>query len=159
MRKAIILMKVIWISFVFLMGNMTWNDTSIIDGVQLDVWVVNSSQLERPEEYLHIINNEVLFDSRGESAEFLDGINRIYEEGPEPISENQRKFIRSWLIKMQKRSLHDDTEGLYRYHWMLTESLEMYFKLNNLWFLGVKKIIALARIERTRIIDSVRKRI
>lgn len=115
------------------------NDTSIIDGVQLDVWVVNSKQLEKPNDYLHIIKNEVLLDLRGEATYFINEISRIYNEGPEFLNENQRIFLKSWLIKMQKRTKRNDAEGLYRYHWLLTESLEIYFRLNNLWYLGVKK--------------------
>ncbi len=38
------------------------NDTSMLNGVQLDVWVVNSKQLENPNDYLHIVKNEVLLD-------------------------------------------------------------------------------------------------
>ncbi len=40
---------------------------------------------------------------------------------------------------MQKRTRRNDAEGHYKYHCLLTESLEIYFKLNNPWYLGVKK--------------------
>lgn len=115
------------------------NETAIVEGVQLDAWIVNTTQLDVPKEYLHITGNKVLLDERGKAGEFIESIKELFEEGTEPISDNQREFLKGWLSKMQKRSLRDDTEGSYRYHWMLKDSLEIYFELNNRWFLGVKK--------------------
>ena len=40
---------------------------------------------------------------------------------------------------MQNRSLKRDIEGDFRYHWMLNDSLEIYFKIINHWYLGPKK--------------------
>jgi hypothetical protein len=40
---------------------------------------------------------------------------------------------------MLKRSQKNDFEGNYRFHWMLKDSLEIYFNLRGLWYLGPKK--------------------
>ena len=40
---------------------------------------------------------------------------------------------------MYKRSLKNDLEGNLRLHWLLVDSLEVYFKINRLWYFGPKR--------------------
>lgn len=115
------------------------NDTTMIGGVQLDAWIKGTSQLDMPQAYIHTLNSIILLDERGLGHNFTTEIIKIFEKGTDPISTNQREFLKAWLVKMQRRTLRSDAEGLYRYHWMLKDSLEIYFELKNLWFLGVKK--------------------
>ena len=72
-------------------SNDNINDTNDICGVQLDAWIVDSSHLKKPNEYLHIIKNKVLMDLRGSSTDFLKDIEKIYNNGTEPISDNKRE--------------------------------------------------------------------
>lgn len=116
-----------------------YNDTSIYNGKQLDVWIYNSQELNKPEKFLHILTNKVLLDTRNLSSTFLNKINEIYLKGPEKLDENKRKFLKDWLKKMLIRTQKGDIEGNYRHYWMITDSLELYFELKGLWFLGPKK--------------------
>jgi hypothetical protein len=40
---------------------------------------------------------------------------------------------------MLRRSQKGDPEGNYRFHWMLKDSLEIYFNVKGLWYSGPKK--------------------
>ena len=115
------------------------NDNSIIGDIQLDVWIAATEELDKPDEYLHLLGCRILLDEKGKAEKFVTEIRKRYEDGTDPITEERRKFLKSWLTKMYRRSRRGDAEGAYRYHWMLTDSLEMYFEMKNQWFLGVKK--------------------
>ncbi|MGM0807080.1 MAG: hypothetical protein ACQET8_20290 [Bacillota bacterium] len=54
------------------------------------------------------------------------------------MTDDEKDFLKSWLKKMQVRSAKNDLEGNYRFHWMLKDSLEIYFELRGEWFLGPK---------------------
>lgn len=119
------------------------NDTNIFEGTQLDAWIVNTKKMNNPEKYLHIVDNKVLYDEKNLASDFISKIKIIFNNGTKPISKNKKKFLKDWLKKMYKRTLRNDAEGFYRHHWMLKDSLEIYFEINNMWFLGVKKSLRL----------------
>ncbi|WP_281816867.1 nucleotidyltransferase domain-containing protein [Vallitalea longa] len=114
------------------------NDTEVFNGKQLDVWIYDTKCLNHPEDYLHILNNKILFDSKDMAKDFIGKIDKIYKNGPEKLDENKKQFHRDWLKKMYNRSKKGDIEGIYRHHWMMKDSLEIYFELKGKWFLGVK---------------------
>jgi len=115
------------------------NDTTILHDKQLDAWIYNTKEMENTEKFLHVKDGLVLYDQRGLCNHFLDQIIKRYDKGPEPLNDNEKQFLKNWLLKMMKRSQKGDIEGDFRYHWMLTDSLEIYFKLRGLWYMGPKK--------------------
>ena len=117
------------------------NDTSIQYGLQLDVWIYNSTLMKEIEKYLHIIDGKIIYDQRCSGNNFLDLIKQTFVKGVEKLDEQKEQFLKSWLTKMLKRSQKNDPEGNYRFHWMLKDSLEIYFNIKGLWFLGPKKSI------------------
>ena len=46
-----------------------------------------------------------------------------------------------WCEKMLARTLRGDTEGYYRWHWLLCDSLEIYFDVKQLHYYGPKKAL------------------
>ncbi|MDA8441755.1 MAG: nucleotidyltransferase domain-containing protein [Peptococcaceae bacterium] len=115
------------------------NDTTVLSGRQLDAWIYSTGSLNNIEPYLHITDGKVIFDQRGLGGAFLSQIAERYAKEPEQLSEEQKQFLKRWLQKMLRRSTKGDPEGDYRFHWMLTDSLEIYFKIKGLWFMGPKK--------------------
>ena len=115
------------------------NDTTVLSGRQLDAWIYSSDTTNNIEPYLHITDGKVIFDQRGLGGDFLSRIDKHYEKGPEQLDEDQKQFLKRWLQKMLKRSTKGDPEGDYRFHWMLSDSLEIYFKIKGLWYMGPKK--------------------
>ena len=53
----------------------------------------------------------------------------------------------SWCEKMLSRTMRGDAEGYYRWHWLLVDSLEIYFDVKGLHYYGPKK--ALRLLEQT----------
>ena len=115
------------------------NDTTLLRGRQLDAWIYSSDTMNNIEQYLHISNGKVIFDQRELGSGFLHLIAEQHEKEPEPLGKEQKQFLKSWLQKMLKRSTKGDPEGEYRFHWMLTDSLEIYFKIRGLRYMGPKK--------------------
>ena len=60
-------------------------------------------------------------------------------KAPNLCSEAEKEFYKSWFKKMLKRTQKEDVEGNFRFHWMLTDSLEIYFKIKGIWYMGSKK--------------------
>ncbi len=73
------------------------------------------------------------------------GIENIFNNGPKKLSNEEKEFLKAWLRKMYLRSNKNDIEGNYRFHWMLKDSLEIFFSLNGLWYLGPKKAFSWLR--------------
>jgi len=118
------------------------HDTKIFQGRTLDAWIYDSGMLDRPEDFIHLKDGTPILDCRGQGQKFLENINQIYLKGPEVLSKDEASFLKRWLVKMYERAAREDMEGNYRYHWLLTDCLEIYFKLHGTWYLGPKKSFA-----------------
>lgn len=115
------------------------NDVEVFEGIQLDVWIYDTEKMANPEQFLHINSGKILEDKKGLAKKFLINIEDIFNNGPDQPSNEEKEFLKAWLRKMYLRSNKNDIEGNYRFHWMLKDSLEIYFALNGLWYLGPKK--------------------
>lgn len=117
------------------------HDTSMFKGIQLDMWVHSTGDMEKIDELLHIHDGIILLDENGLANNLMNEVSELYKKGPKQISIEEIKFLKNWLKKMLARSLKEDDEGNFRLHWMLVDALEIYFKINNIWYLGPKKSI------------------
>ena len=117
-----------------------------MNNVQLDAWIYSTNEMNDSAKFLHIKNGTLLLDQRGAGELLLKKIDEIYNKGPEQSDVLEIAFLKKWLIKMQKRSLKGDIEGDFRYHWLLNDSLEIYFKIINQWYLGPKKSLQWLKI-------------
>ncbi|MDX8342217.1 nucleotidyltransferase domain-containing protein [Rossellomorea sp. YZS02] len=115
------------------------NDVEIFEGKPLDVWIYDTDRMKNPEQFLHVHKGKILIDNKNLAEEFLLSIERILNEGPRKLSDTEKDFLKSWLRKMYLRSCKNDIEGNYRFHWALKDSLEIYFELRGLWYLGPKR--------------------
>lgn len=115
------------------------NDNQFIHDVQLDAWIYSTQDMKEAAKYLHIRDGILLFDERNLGEVLLEEVDKIYRNGPQHIDESEIKFLKDWLRKMLNRSVKGDVEGNFRYHWLLNDSLEIYFKIIHQWYLGPKK--------------------
>ncbi|ASP38518.1 nucleotidyltransferase [Bacterioplanes sanyensis] len=114
-------------------------DHRLFDGVPLDAWLYASHEADASrEEFLRFVGGELLLDQQGQGQAFLQQLQQRFEQGPDPLSVDERQHIVAWSHKMLQRSRQQDIESLYRRHWLLTDLLEFYFKLRQRWFLGSK---------------------
>jgi predicted nucleotidyltransferase len=115
------------------------NDIEFFEGKQLDVWIYNTEKMDIPEQFLRVNKGKILLNDKGLADELMSEIDKIFNNGPKKLTDVEKEFLRGWLRKMYQRSNKNDIEGNYRFHWMLKESLEAYFELKGLWYLGPKK--------------------
>ena len=115
------------------------NDTTTILEIPLDAWLYKTEKMGEIEKYLHIKGGAILVDERGLCTGFLKKIDDKFNEGPILMSYEKKMFYKEWLLKMNRRAAKNDIEGLFRHHWMLTDSLEIYFNIIGKWYLGPKK--------------------
>jgi predicted nucleotidyltransferase len=115
------------------------NDVEFFEGKQLDVWVYNTDKMNNPEQFLRVNRGKVLLDDKGIAGKFLADIENVFNIGPKKLSVEEKEFLNGWLRKMYLRTNKNDIEGNYRFYWILKDSLEIYFELKGLWYLGPKK--------------------
>ncbi|PEB51450.1 DNA polymerase III subunit beta [Bacillus pseudomycoides] len=119
--------------------NMKSNDTSIVGNKQLDAWIYKTEKMEDIEGFLRIRGGKVLLDKKGLCKGFLHKINELFQQGPKQLTLEEKHFLQSWIQKMHRRAQKGDVEGNYRYHWLLVDSLSIYFSLKDIWYLGPKQ--------------------
>lgn len=115
------------------------NDNSIINGVELDSWIYNTSDMTNVEDFIHILDGKVLLDEQEKSSTFFNRIQELYDRGPVKMSSNDKEHSVKWLNRMFNRCKKKDLEAYYRHHWLVVESLQIYFDIRGLWYLGSKK--------------------
>lgn len=120
------------------------HDTSLIDGVRMDVFGYSEDYLrdmDDPEEILQIHGGQILLDRDGLAASLLKKVED-YTAGRSQTSPEDKRQLRFWCGKMLARAERNDPEGRYRGHWLLTDSLSIYCELRDRFYFGPKKTIA-----------------
>lgn len=117
------------------------HDTSFVGDVKLDVFIYPVEAVlhpAHPEEFIQIHDGTVILDESGIAMGLLQQI-RDYVAAVLPKTFEEKVELRSWCEKMLRRSERCDAEGLYRGHWLLTDSLEIYCDIRNRFYFGPKK--------------------
>lgn len=84
-------------------------------------------------------------DTEGLGLAVQNRVRQYFAELPAKLPEEIKTNIR-WCRKMLLRSQRGDVEGMFRWHWLLTESLEIFCDAIGKPYLGPKK--SLRRMER-----------
>ena len=123
-------------------GEKSAHDVSIQSWVQLDVFVKPKSSFVnfKPEEYLQIFDGIVIFDSNDYGLGIINRVNQYINAIPKKTADEKKEEI-EWCKKMLLRTQRSDTEGMYRWHWLLVDSLEIYFDLIEQVYHGPKKAL------------------
>lgn len=119
------------------------HDHSIVNGTQLDVFLYPRAMFEGEydiEEFIRVWDGLIVFDDTGLIHEIKEKAGaQVLGYPGKSREENQRNL--AWCEKMLGRIRRRDMEGLYRLHWLLVDSLEIYFDLKGLYYFGPKKAI------------------
>lgn len=117
------------------------HDASFVQGVQLDLFVYPADHFEGAfdcGEVLQIFDGNVVFDpeGRGEALRrrVLDYIDRLPKKTAEELASSL-----AWCRKMLLRTRRGDPEGLFRWHWLLADSLEIFCDIAGQPYWGPKK--------------------
>lgn len=119
------------------------NDSTIFGETPLDVWLYPPQTFASdydPEEFVQAADGVILMDTDG-MAERLQQRVREYLAALPGKSEAELTQELAWCEKMLARTERTDAEGLYRWHWLLMDTLEIYCDLTHRRYLGPKKAL------------------
>ena len=121
------------------------HDSSVIDGTILDVFVYPSNTFRsvyNPEEFVQVADGKIVLDKNGAARRLQKQVLSTIEHTQKKTANEIRQEI-SWCEKMVLRTMRHDAEGYYRWHWVLTDSLEIYCDIQGFRYLGPKKTLRL----------------
>ena len=119
-------------------------DNSFVSGIQLDLFIYSLDEIiniDNIDDFVQLYDAQIIKDTDNIASNLVMGINDHISKNSEK-SAVEKSNLKSWVVKMLRRAEQNDTEGLFRYHWLLTDSLEIYFILRNMYYFGPKKSIA-----------------
>ena len=118
------------------------HDLSVIDGLQLDAFVQNLEQLRlmNPMDYIQLYDGKVIFRAGFDASELINQVRAYVHQKPAKSHEQICQDVQ-WCEKMLERVGRCDPEGFYRWHWVLTESLEIFCEMMGRFYFGPKKSI------------------
>lgn len=119
------------------------HDSSLVSNTVLDVWVypeeLFTSEYD-PDEFLQVFDGNIIQDKHGIAEKLIKKVNEYIEQAPTKSDDEIAQEI-AWCEKMYSRTIRDDAEGYYRWHWLLMDSLEIYFDVKHLYYHGPKKAL------------------
>lgn len=125
-------------------GDFNAHNGRVVDGVLLDVFIYKTSDFAaeiRPADFTRIFDGNIVLDKSGVGARLKNDVLKYIENCPKKtLAENT--FQVEWCEKMLARARTTDAEGYYRRHWLLHDSLEIYFDICGQYFYGSKKALA-----------------
>lgn len=118
------------------------HDNSTINGIILDAFIYPKCIFEETDSsaFLQIQGGKIVVDTNGIAAKLLESVARYISNIQAKTYEENKRNI-DWCEKMLLRAARGDTEGYFRFHWLLTESLEIYCDVIGERYLGPKKSI------------------
>lgn len=119
------------------------HDSSVVADTVLDVWVYPENKFSSgydPDEFLQVFDGIIIQDQRGLAKNLIDRVNDYIDQTPAKSDEDIIQEV-AWCEKMLARTVREDAEGYYRWHWLLMDSLEIYFDIKHLYYHGPKKAL------------------
>lgn len=125
------------------------HDASTVSDTVLDVFVYppeTFADTYDPEDFLQVFDGQIVLDMHG-TAERLKARVLDYLAALPRKNAAERQQEADWCRKMLLRTQRGDAEGLYRWHWLLSESLELYFDGRGWRYFGPKKALRRLSLE------------
>ena len=122
-------------------GGPERHDMSVVGSVQLDAFVYPVSRFDEPfapSAFPQLADATLLLDTEGRGQTLIDRVRAWRATQPLPTPEELRSQA-TWCRKMLRRAGRGDTEGLFRWHWVLVDSLEIFCLLAGQPYQGPKK--------------------
>lgn len=104
-----------------------FHDTSFVNGIQLDVFVYPCTYFDENydcDEFVQIFDGKVIMDTddRGKALQ-QNVLTHLKNRSQKTVEEIQAGV--DWCVKMLKRAERCDYEGMFRWHWVLIDSLDI----------------------------------
>ena len=120
-----------------------YHDTSFVDGIQLDVFVyplsVFSKEFDK-NDFVRIFDGKIVVDSEDIGKNLQAQVKAYLQNRPQKTKAEIKAEV-DWCVKMFERTKRDDAEGLFRWHWVLTDSLEIFCEVMKHPYFGPKKTL------------------
>lgn len=136
-----------------------FHDVSFVEGVQLDVFVYPREHFEKEincEDFVQLFDSEIVLDTDGCGLALRQRVVDYLEHQP-PKSYAQLQSDTAWCRKMALRAERQDAEGLFRWHWVLIDSLEIFCNILHTPYRGPKKSLRWMREHHPEAYDCYRK--
>ena len=118
-----------------------YHDTSFVNDIQLDVFVYPASYFGEKynyEDFIQIVDGRVIIDSDNIGTNLQANIQKYVQNRPYKAPAEILASI-DWCIKMFERVKRNDAEGMFRWHWVLIDSLEIFCDIMHHPYWGPKK--------------------
>ena len=118
-----------------------FHDTSVIGGVPLDVFVYPVSCFDGAfdcGDFVQIFDGTVMLDRDGRGKALQESVRSYLQTLPQKSKEELNASV-DWCVKMAARAKRNDAEGLFRWHWVLTDSLDIFCDVMHHPYFGPKK--------------------
>ena len=120
-----------------------FHDTSIVDGIPLDVFVYPQKYFDVEytcEDFVQIHDGRILADSSGVGKALQEKVQAYLRNRAVKSSAEIQASV-DWCVKMLERAKRGDCEGMFRWHWVLIDSLEIFCDIMQHPYLGPKKTL------------------
>ena len=119
------------------------HDTSFVDGVQLDVLIYPADRFDGEfdcKDFVQLLDGKIIMDTNDKGSSLQHRVSKHLESLP-PKSYSDIRADIDWCLKMCQRVKRGDTEGMFRWHWLLTDSLEIFCNAVQHPYMGPKKAL------------------
>lgn len=110
----------------------------------LDVYLYTEEEIRKPETFslfIQLYGAKIIRDTPDGLLSALVKSVREYTDKRRYTDEAVKRQMAGWLHKMLSRSKREDSEGYYRRHWLLVDSLRLYNCLRDTYYFGPKKAL------------------
>lgn len=120
-----------------------FHDTSFVNDIQLDVFVYPASYFDGEfdcNNFIQIFDGKIIVDNeeRGKTLQ-MKALSYLQNRPQKTKAEMDANV--DWCIKMLARVKRYDAEGMFRWHWVLIDSLEIFCDIKQHPYLGPKKAL------------------
>lgn len=118
-----------------------FHDTSFVNGIPLDVFVYPVSYFDGDfdcNDFIQIFDGKIILDHEGRGKALQTKVLSYLQNRPQKSKAEIDANV-DWCIKMLARAKRCDAEGMFRWHWVLIESLEIFCDVMRYSYWGPKK--------------------
>ena len=120
-----------------------YHDTSFVNNIPLDVFVYPKSRFSGNydcEEFIRIFDGIIVMDSNDIGKSVQNRVQTFLQNRPNK-TDAEIQADTNWCAKMLERVKRCDAEGMFRWHWLLVDSLEIFFDIIHEPYFGPKKAL------------------
>lgn len=121
--------------------HIQFHDTSFVSGIQLDVFVYPDSYFDGSfdcNDFIQIFDGRILADEHDRGKTIQGKVLSHLQSRPQKTKAENDANV-DWCLKMVSRAKRQDAEGMFRWHWVLIDSLEIFCDIMQQPYLGPKK--------------------